>query len=276
MIWIQASALAALVGKHKYVPQHEALLELWARHDPGCALLMREAGLRTAGQRRRRAARAAERAAPAEVAPLREALSAGHTVEERNAAEAALSAAVRRGPGSPRTHKDAMEALRSEAFTRRGVRDETTIVDNHAFSTATGVQERNNKMYTLALAEDYGIRGRVDGLTDTHVIEAKRRMRRFFDSPPLYERVQVHAYMAMTDRQKAQLVQHFDGEQRHDEIGFDSDLWDDTLAGLGAVMGWLRGALAMDPAGKRALLGRLPELPPLRADPSATPAGQVR
>ena len=105
MIWLQASALAGIIGEHRYVPQHEAVLELWERHDPDCAALLREAGMRTASQRKRKAARDVARDVQ-EVAQLSSALSSGDTVANRTATETVLEAAVERSASSPRTRRE--------------------------------------------------------------------------------------------------------------------------------------------------------------------------
>lgn len=252
MIWIPASSLAGFTGQHHYVPQHEAFLELWVRHDPECAALLRAMGECTASSRKRKAAARICREVH-DVAQHTANISSGSTVQDRAESEASMVEAVARSASSPRTQRDAVAALRSRAFVQRGVRDEATILDAHQDEEGEEVVERNARTYELVLESDsHGIRGRVDGVTATHVIEAKRRMRRFFERVPLYERVQVHAYMAMTDKKAARVVQHFDGEQRQDEIEFDELFWDDVKSRSARAVKWLRESMELESSLKSA------------------------
>ena len=264
MIWISASGLAGIIGQHRYVPQHEAFLELWVRHDSECAALLRAMGACTASSRKRKAASRITREVQ-EVAQHTADISSGATVQQRAASEASMVEAVARSASSPRTQRDAVAALRSRAFVQRGVRDEATILDAHQDTAGEEVVERNARTYELVLEpESHGIRGRVDGVTATHVIEAKRRMRRFFDCVPLYELIQVHAYMAMTEKRTARVVQHFDGEQRQNEIEFDDEVWARIKRRLARVVTWLHESIALEKKAKSArveeLLQRFPFL----------------
>jgi hypothetical protein len=72
------------------------------------------------------------------------------------------------------------------------------------------------------------IGGKHDGITnDGELIEVKTRQH-WFLGVPIYEKVQLHAYMSIFDKKKATLVESFDGQQRTHEVHFDECFWDDV------------------------------------------------
>jgi len=67
--------------------------------------------------------------------------------------------------------------------------------------------------------------GRHDGMTqDNRVVEIKTRQRRFLGTP-IYELVQVHAYMFIYNTEMATIIESFNGEERSHHIKFDHELW---------------------------------------------------
>lgn len=75
--------------------------------------------------------------------------------------------------------------------------------------------------------------GKLDAqAVDGELIEIKSRQRRLFGAVPLYEKVQVHAYMHIGGKNTIRVVEAFQGITRDDVVHFDETLWDticDTL-----------------------------------------------
>ena len=60
---------------------------------------------------------------------------------------------------------------------------------------------------------------------ENRVVEVKCRRSRLFDQVPLYEKVQMHAYMFLTRRTCCDLVQKFGENVRITTMLFDEDFW---------------------------------------------------
>ena len=58
-------------------------------------------------------------------------------------------------------------------------------------------------------------------------------------------------------RRRAQLVQHLDGEQQHEEVPFDADFWSGVLDDLGSAMAWLDESVSLGEEQKRSRLREL-------------------
>jgi hypothetical protein len=88
----------------------------------------------------------------------------------------------------------------------------------------SGFQVSKYPICTVGDIEVY-IGGRHDGATDDKIIEIKTRQRRFLGTP-LYELVQIHAYMHIFQVREAILIESFDSENKMHPIAFDDALWD--------------------------------------------------
>jgi hypothetical protein len=75
----------------------------------------------------------------------------------------------------------------------------------------------------------WGVGGRLDGLDNQgRIVEIKNRTRRFFQTVPTYEMVQVQVYMQMLNVQETVFVQQFDGKQKTTIVARDDAAWEST------------------------------------------------
>ena len=97
------------------------------------------------------------------------------------------------------------------------------------------IDSRNSQMYERELYIDPGgrfavfLRGKVDGMNDEYVVETKNRTKRLFNMIPDYEKVQLNAYMFMTDKEKALHIECYNDDQNSVEYDFDKLFWEDCL-----------------------------------------------
>ena len=105
--------------------------------------------------------------------------------------------------------------------------------DGSKLGTEFGSDDAFSDAYTVVLC------GKVDGLVGPSssksegnktaaagkVVEVKCRRGRFFENIPLYEQVQVHAYMFLTRRKSCDLVQKFGQQIRITPVEFDRKFW---------------------------------------------------
>ena len=75
------------------------------------------------------------------------------------------------------------------------------------------------------------IGGKHDGMVDGKIVEIKTRQKRFMGTP-MYELVQVHAYMYIFKTRQALIIESYLGQERTHEIEFDDGLWDTIKSNL--------------------------------------------
>ena len=73
--------------------------------------------------------------------------------------------------------------------------------------------------------------GRLDGIVEDKVLESKNRRSRFLGVPE-YERIQLHAYMFLTDTTSSVLIENLNGVQREHEVMFDHEFWNEIMESL--------------------------------------------
>ena len=144
------------------------------------------------------------------------------------------------------------EELKKAVRTTFGTAREADVVTRYEASAGVKVL-RDTKCYSKDLdGIDARFGGRVDGLiAGDCVLEIKNRVSRLFTSVPLYEMVQVQAYMELLDRPRAILLQCLrkGGEVclQSTEISRDRKMWKGTvLPRLAAFVAALE-AVASDP-----------------------------
>ena len=127
------------------------------------------------------------------------------------------------------------DTIRREAYTTRGKCDEKDALRcaaaEHGLDPAAVEASSNAAFFRHALrsaegGHAYAVVGYVDGLTDDYVIEVKNRMRRLFTAVPLYEKVQMHAYMVLAGRPKCLWVQRYQDQQESRMVEFDKAWWE--------------------------------------------------
>lgn len=221
MLVVHASELAACVGLNRYRPVADAAIVLFSRMNPSVyeAAMARNA--------------------------LREKESIERTLEQIPGAIAAVKEAVEAAPDDLGSRIDDLikdvggdnqvsaADLTSLVYTERGKNAEESSLDRVQDSWKKQITQRNTKYYKKQLS--YGgeryllLGGRVDGITDDgELVEVKNRQRRIFSSVPIYEKVQVHAYMYLTDIKECKLVQSFKGSDVITKITFDDQFWNDV------------------------------------------------
>lgn len=108
--------------------------------------------------------------------------------------------------------------------TLRGQKLEETSTDAYQSRSKVEVTHRNSKCY-IYRKNSWMIAGRVDGLTDIAVVETKTR-RRVWNSPPEYDIIQLRCYMKLCNRQIGILNEQFpDGTSRETRIQWNDSLW---------------------------------------------------
>jgi len=130
--------------------------------------------------------------------------------------------------------KEVKESVKS-INTLRGQILEEKSTDAYQQTTNIPVKLRNSKCYTYT-KNNWLIAGRVDGLTDDAVVETKTR-RRFWKYVPEYDLVQLRCYMKLCNKQIGILNEQFpDGTSRETRIDWSNDVWNDIECELDKAM----------------------------------------
>ena len=124
--------------------------------------------------------------------------------------------------------------LKTYVFTERGKAGEKEVIDDFERTNNVVLSERNSKFFKKIFPCDGNVvtlGGRVDGLSeDGRLVEVKNRQRHFFNQIPVYERIQVTAYMVLTERPQCELVERYAGQSRVTMVTFDEVFWEKVLS----------------------------------------------
>ena len=242
---VYASKLAACAGMHPYCPQAELRDEyLHAAHG---AAAVREGYLPPA-----EAAAAALAALPPDARAAAERAIASRPSESTEVVRAAAEAAA-----APGMTPEAAEVVRAALFTSHGARSEDGVRAALGPGVRTDARFRvgAEPLATVPAGADGGrptrvyVGGKHDGMDgggggqegEGRVVEIKTRQRRFLGCP-LYERVQLHAYMHVYGVRRGVLVESYLGERREHEVAFDDALWAEVVDAVGAFVAGLAQA----------------------------------
>ena len=126
-------------------------------------------------------------------------------------------------------------ALEGEVACRMGNKLESVAINVYEEHNKVAVNQMQTGYKSDTIITDLGhkyiIYGRTDGLDDDAIIETKNRKNRFL-GVPLYERVQIHAYMYITRKRKGKLLENFNGTQKEHIVVFDPDFWEEVMQKL--------------------------------------------
>jgi len=102
---------------------------------------------------------------------------------------------------------------------------------------------------------EWAILGKIDGLANGVLFEIKHRKNTFFYPLPLYELIQIHAYMFLTDKSSCSLMQCARRRRagvysETAKIYFDADFWNDVLRCLKHLMAFIETLVSVPIAGE--------------------------
>lgn len=221
-IVVYASKLAAVAGMHRYVSREELEREFLSqvgKLDPSDRFVSREELGRLA----------------VEDLPPDRRDAVNDTMRSRYDSTVAIANAI--DALSEKTESpipaDVCSYVRSALFTRHGIEQEDAVRHRAEELRRQTIQKAPNlfvvaprPIATLDCGVEVFVGGKNDGtfFGGGGVVEVKTRLRAFLGTP-LYDLVQVHAYMSIAETRESVLIESLDGQQRHHDIAFDDDLW---------------------------------------------------
>lgn len=124
-----------------------------------------------------------------------------------------------------------LRSLEGEVSCRMGDKLETQALEQYEQTQNKPIKATQKgfiKKFKTSKNNSFKLFGRTDGMSDDRVIETKNRKNGFL-GVPLYEKVQVHVYMLLTETTHSVLLENFDNKQRSHEIEFDNSFWNGTV-----------------------------------------------
>jgi hypothetical protein len=89
---------------------------------------------------------------------------------------------------------------------KRGRDEEKEVLDEAEKRHCQEIQHRNTELGSLE-STYFKICGKVDGLMDNSIVEVKTRKNWFYDSPPIYDIIQLRVYLKMFDKPEGLLIE---------------------------------------------------------------------
>jgi len=226
MITIYASELSACVGMNKYRSVIDVARKVWCRSDPE-------------GYRR-----ALVRNGTSDPEPVKDILDSLQLTERFSeiVLEKTPENVQNRIENMSNEHKMELDFkgvllsdVTSFVHTERGKLHENISIERIEKTLDVAIKDRNDKFYKRYIditdndGGKYVIGGKVDGITENgYLVEVKNRQYRFFSYIPIYEKVQIHAYMFLTGIDKCKFVQSYNGEDKTEDISFDYKFWNNV------------------------------------------------
>jgi len=229
-IYISASKIAELIGKNPFKNRHKSFLDLWKKHhSPSYYKSFSSLNLND------RELYPKYEIEESEMSGLfndmkKSVKSESYSTDEFGSVMMKLDSEADKFSLS----EDARNEMKSILRCCQGVLHEDTIISEHEKVSGSVISEKNETFYEknlvpLGSKRDFRmiLRGRVDGIDKTkrEIVEVKRRMNGFFDEIPTYEKIQIHAYMCLSNLSACRLIQSFEGGIRSEVFEFDPKYW---------------------------------------------------
>lgn len=136
-------------------------------------------------------------------------------------------------------NEEVIKAVESTLTKDRGTKLESKTVE--VFGKEKGVEfaEVDEDLLEIKVMECEGVewilQGRADALTQDKVIEVKNRKNRFMQ--PLYDLIQLQAYLYLYDREDGVLLERLSEENQETAVKFEVGFWiDDVIPGMKAFV----------------------------------------
>jgi hypothetical protein len=222
---VYASKLAAASGMHMYVGRDDLrgeLLRALGRPD--------HASFKTTTEV---AVDALAALSPQKKAALDRELSVSHgdAVKAVEAADRAVEQVINQ-VSDPRTARAVQQHLISTVFTRHGTEKECSVLQScGGVNTSNAFLTSKKPAFSLSNGTRVHVGGRIDGERGGgEILEVKTRQRRLL-GVPLYERIQLHAYMFALGKRTSTLVEAYLSETAEHSVEFDDTLWEQVCLG---------------------------------------------
>jgi len=230
VILINASDVAAAIGKNKYKTVKEMIVKVWKKNHQ--SVYKRALALYEGKDEETEVEEIIQSSGC--IAKLEAILQASDTDKKDLASvQGQIEVFAAENQLSDEKIKKVQKEVVSRINRKRGIDNEEIGLNRYQKKFKTTVTHRNQQKYYYQ-GKNYKIVGKIDGIEEDVLIEHKHRINRLFTWIPSYEQVQIQTYLKLANLQKGKLVQHFKGETKVQNIDFDPLAWMEIEAGLEA------------------------------------------
>ena len=132
----------------------------------------------------------------------------------------------------PVTKKILSSSAYSDLIKKRGNVNEKKSLDTSEKKNKIKITERNDVLYQKCLFKNDNctiiLQGKIDGmLNNDTVVESKNRARRLFYKIPNYEKVQLEAYLYLTETEKALHIENFNETTNESYYYHNENFWNE-------------------------------------------------
>ena len=132
----------------------------------------------------------------------------------------------------PVTKKLLSKCAYTDLIKKRGSVNEQKSLQASEKKNKVIITDRNSTLYYKPLFEDASccviLQGKIDGMIDNDtVVESKNRARRLFYKIPAYEKVQLEAYMFLTETEKALHIENYNETTNESYYYHDETFWNE-------------------------------------------------
>lgn len=250
---IQASELAACVGRNKYKSRDDMILKYLQLLAPQSYELLNEiTGQQTQMEAARKVSKRLSELDPkmassikTEISQMVEIASSSSNYKDTvSQTLASIQSKLSKTSLTVEEKEVAQQDLQKRLYTQIGTHKEASVVNQ------IGNTKRVTGYFRKYVSDGYSpdglavqiyIGGKLDAIQtldsgEKVIIEVKNRMNRLFNNVVEYERVQVYAYMFIHDIKIAKIVERFHGTTVEHEVRFDDIYWSDIVRGLKAFV----------------------------------------
>jgi len=218
-----ASEVAAVIGEHKYQTQDEAFIKIWKRNHPNS---YQEALQEIQQQEKEQRIQSIIHSSGVDQ-EISRAVGLTDTNATLKTIQKKVVEHVCRAGLPQKIIQETMKQVQSNINKRKGVMNEGAGLERFEKKHRTVVSKRNDTLYRF-YGKNYVLVGKIDGVEEDlgYLIEHKHRMNRIFSFIPMYERIQIMAYMKLTGVPKAKCVQYYKDDTKTHELLWNDDTWE--------------------------------------------------
>lgn len=234
---ISASAVAAVIGLHKYKNVTEAMYDILCKDK-----VIKERMYKLARDNNRRSLYSIKNEM-LNNSTIKDCVSSALTSAETAtdmapvldavADQAKVVVALRFAEYPPDVQQMMVDEVRGQVARQRGSANENKILNTYEDAHKVAVTERNSRTFRKTFS-NFKLVGRTDGYvaSEDRIVDSKDRVR-YIENPPIYDEIQLRVYMNLADAREAELVERFpDGRNRVTRYTNDIAKWEAIEEGL--------------------------------------------
>jgi len=238
-IYLYASEIATYLGLNIYRNISEEIEKLWERVDPNGyeeihKKYYEESGIKIRKKEEKIREIMEKTGVREKLEETEQKINDETNIDELNELKNNIKEEIKKKINNVEDAKLVDKYINQKFNTNFGINNETSAIEQYEIKFGDKVTIDTN-FYSRQVGEinniPWFIGGKIDGRTDTHIIEIKNRMNRLFKIIPSYEKAQLLCYLYILESQNlhtARLIQRLKKDHScmdYHDISFDHNIW---------------------------------------------------